>query len=65
MPPIWRIFLTIRLKISRPSIRWVIGDPWLRLVIRIAGNKQDKAQTIDTWHGVPIESNGIDDEISP
>jgi hypothetical protein len=55
MPPIWRIFLTIRLKISRPSIRWVIGDPWLRLVIRIAGNKQDKAQTIDTWHGVPIE----------
>lgn len=55
MPPIWRMFQTIRLKINEPNTRWAIGDPWLQLDIPNVGNKQEKGQTIDTWHGVPIE----------
>lgn len=54
MPPIWRMFQTIRLKINGPNTRWVIGYSWLQLDI-IVGNKQEKGRTIDTWLGVAIE----------
>jgi hypothetical protein len=49
------MFQTIRFKVNGPNNRCVIGDPWLQLDIHIVGDKHEKAQTIDTWHGVPIE----------